>query len=171
MKPIFFIAVGVYQLAKYLPPSFSRVQIGQKYIRRWCASRIMSSVGSNINIERGAIFSRACSLGDNSGIGINCVVYGECHFGNNVMMGPNCSFYTVNHCCDRVDIPMNLQGETAEKPIFVGDDVWIGANSIILPGVHIGNHSVIGAGSVVTKDVQDFSVVAGNPAVLKKKRK
>lgn len=156
---------------KYLPPSYSRVQIGQKKLRAWCASRIMASTGENINIEKRAVFSRRCTIGSNSGIGINCIVNGECHIGNNVMMGPNCVIYTRNHRIDRLDIPMCEQGETEEVPVIIGDDVWIGSNVIVLPGVRIGNHSVIGAGAVVTKDTPDYSIVAGNPAKVVKMRK
>ena len=57
------------------------------------------------------------------------------------------------------------------KPVVIGDDVWIGQRVVILPGIKIGSHSIIGAGSVVTKDVDKYSVVAGNPARLIKQRK
>ena len=87
------------------------------------------------------------------------------------MMGPNCVIYTRNHKIDRLDIPMCQQGDTVEKPVTIGDDVWIGSNVIILPGVKIASHSVIGAGAVVTKDVDEYSVVAGNPAKVVKMRK
>ena len=66
---------------------------------------------------------------------------------------------------------MNRQGLSAPKPIIIGDDVWIGTCSIVLPGVKIGKGSVVGAGSVVTKDVPDYCVVAGNPARIIKQRK
>lgn len=171
MKFSFYIASCLYMVAKHMPPSYSRLKLGQRKIRGWCASKIMQSSGKNVNIEKGAVFSRNCSLGDNSGIGINCEINGTCIIGENVMMGPNCSFFTVNHKSDDVLIPMNQQGETEERAIIVGDDVWIGAYSIILLGVKIGSHYIVGAGSVVTKDVPEYSIVAGNPAEIKKSRK
>lgn len=171
MKISFYLASFLWGGVKYLPVSYSRLQIGQRQIRGWCASHIMASAGENINIERKAIFSRKCSIGSNSGIGINCVINGECHIGDNVMMGPNCVIYTRNHRIDRLDIPMCRQGDTEEKPVTIGDDVWIGSNVIILPGVKIGSHSVIGAGAVVTKDTDEYSIVAGNPAKVVKMRK
>lgn len=78
-------------------------------------------------------------------------------FGNNILVGPNVSFITVNH---------NFQNRHIIecKEIIINDNVWIGANSIILPGVTIGENSVIGAGSVVTRDVANNTIVAGNPA-------
>ena len=86
-------------------------------------------------------------------------------------MGPECKIYTINHRFNDIDKPMRLQGFQEERPVFIGDDVWIGGKVIILPGVHIGNHCIIGAGSVVTKDVPEWEIVAGNPARIKKYRK
>ena len=72
---------------------------------------------------------------------------------------------------DDVTTTMRGQGFQEEKPVHIGDDVWIGGRVIILPGVHIGSHSIIGAGAVVTKDVPEWAIAAGNPAVVKKYRK
>lgn len=158
-------------VGKNLPVSYSFFKIGQKKIRALCGKLIMKSAGANINIEKGAVFSREVSLGNNSGLGINCVLNGEIEIGDNVMMGPNCSFYTRNHAFSNTDIPMIQQGFSDAKKIVIGNDVWIGGNVIILPGVRVGNHSIIGAGSVVTKNVPEWAIVAGNPAVIKGKRK
>ena len=87
------------------------------------------------------------------------------------MMGPYVKMYVQNHNFSRTDIPMNQQGNSPVRPIVIGDDVWIGANVIILPGVSIGTGCVIGAGSVVTKSLPEYSVVAGNPAKIIKNRK
>ena len=82
------------------------------------------------------------------------------------MMGPNVHIYTINHKYDE-----NLHkftGYTDVNPVVIGSNTWIGYNVIILPGVHIGDNSIIGAGSVVTKSIPAGVMAAGNPCVVKK---
>lgn len=90
----------------------------------------------------------------------------EVTFGDNVFIGPNCSFYTAEHPLDAV---MRNSGLEYAKPIKVGDNVWIGGTVTILAGVTIGDNAVIAAGSVVTKDVPESTMVAGCPAKVMKK--
>lgn len=120
--------------------------------------------GQNVNIEHGAWFNPELSIGDNSGIGMNCCINGRTYIGNDVMMGPDCIMYSYSHAHSRIDIPMDQQGFEKETPIHIGNDVWIGARVIILPGVTVGNHVIIGAGAIVTKDIPDYAIAAGNPA-------
>lgn len=150
--------------AKYLPSSSSRLNIGQKAVRAFCARMFLNRCGRNVNIERGASFSRRVTIGNNSGIGKNAYIGITVSIGNDVMMGNDCLIYTRNHNFSRIDIPIREQGYAEEKPVVIGDDVWIGSRVIILGGVHIGNHCIIGAGSVVTHDISDYDIVAGNPA-------
>lgn len=157
-------------IAKNMPLSDSRFSFGSKRLRAFCGKLILRQCGTNVNIEKGAQFSTEISLGDNSGIGVNAQLSSEITIGNDVMMGPYCFIYTSNHRMDRTDIPMWRQGSTKPNPVIIGDDVWIGARVTILPGVHIGNGSVIGAGAVVTKDVPAYSIVGGNPAKVLKYR-
>ncbi len=81
-------------------------------------------------------------------------------FGDNVFIGPNCGFYTASH---PLDYKKRNSGIESASPITVGNNVWFGGNVVVLPGVNIGDNSVIGAGSVVTKDVPSNCVAAGNP--------
>ena len=157
-------------LAKRMPLSDSRCSFGAKKLRRFCAKQILPHCGKNVNIERGARFAWDLSIGDNSGVGINSLIASHVIIGNDVMMGPDCMLFTTNHGMSRTDIPMWRQESSEPKPIVIGNDVWIGARVIILPGVHVGDGAVIGAGSVVTKDVEAYSIVAGNPARLIRKR-
>ncbi|MGN1276403.1 MAG: sugar O-acetyltransferase, partial [Floccifex sp.] len=81
-------------------------------------------------------------------------------FGNNVFIAPNCAFYTPQH---PLDVETRNKGLEYAFPITIGDNVWIGGNVVVLAGVKIGNNSVIGAGSVVTKDIPNDVVAVGNP--------
>lgn len=81
-------------------------------------------------------------------------------FGDNVFIGPNCSFYTAGH---PLDAESRNKGLEYAKTIKVGNNVWFGGNVTVLPGVRIGNNCVIGAGSVINKDIPDNSVAVGNP--------
>ena len=81
-------------------------------------------------------------------------------FGDNVFIAPNCSFTTASH---PLDAERRNKGLETCKPIHVGNNVWIGANVVVLPGVTIGDNAVIGAGSVVTRDIPAGYVAYGNP--------
>lgn len=83
-------------------------------------------------------------------------------FGNNVMIGPNCGFYTSGHPLDK-DLRRKVE---FAKPIKIGNDVWIGGNVCVMPGVTIGDNTVIGAGSVVTKDIPSNVIAVGNPCIV-----
>lgn len=152
------------------PRSNARISLGAKRIRGALTRGFIAYAGKNINIQRGAEFSRKLSIGDNSGVGIDCQLQGTVTIGNNVMMGPEVYIYTRNHAHDRVDIPMIEQGYEEERPVTIEDDVWIGSRVTILPGVTVGRGAVIGASAVVTKDVPAYAVVGGNPAKVLKMR-
>lgn len=81
-------------------------------------------------------------------------------FGDNVFIGPNCGFYTA---CHPLDAETRNTGLESAKPITVGNNVWFGGNAVVMPGVTIGDNCVIGAGSVVTKDIPPNSLAVGNP--------
>ena len=166
------IAIGkfLYVFCSRLPCSYSRINIRQKRLRQLCGKMILKKCGKNVNIEKGALFSADIELGDNSGIGRDAELECGITIGDNVMMGPCVKMYVQNHNFSRTDIPMNQQGDSLVRPIVICDDVWIGANVIILPGVSVGKGCVIGAGSVVTKSIPEYSVVAGNPAKIIKNR-
>ncbi len=151
-------------IGKRLPPSWSGLKLGQKAIRGFCGRLMLARCGKQVNIEQGAVFSPKVTLGDHSGIGVNAKLYGEVHIGKYVMMGADVTVITRNHRHDRRDIPMMEQGFEEEKPVTIGNDVWLGDRVVILPGVKIGDGSIIAAGAVVTKDVAPYTIVGGVPA-------
>lgn len=154
----------LYKVAKKLPCSNARFSLGAKKLRLWCAKNIITSIGEGANIERGASFGDKLTIGKMSGIGINADIGEDVKIGNYVMMGPNCCIMTVNHNYNRTDIPMLLQGHSDISPVIIEDDVWIGRNVLIMPGVRISMGSIIAAGAVVTKNVPRYAVVGGVPA-------
>lgn len=158
-------------IGKHLPSSLARFGKMYKRIRAGLARVYIAHCGSNVNIEPHVVFNHALSIGDNSGIGEHSEIYGDVRIGNDVMMGTNCIIYTRNHAFDRIDIPMRQQGFNEVKPVIISNDVWIGGRVTILPGVHVGEGAVIGAGAVVTKNVPPYAIVAGNPASIIKYRK
>ena len=101
-------------------------------------------------------------IGENFYCNVNCVILDAAPvtFGNNVFIAPNCGFYTAGH---PFDVNLRNQGLEYAKPITIGNNVWIGAQVCVLPGVTIGDNCVIGAGSVVTKNIPDNSLAVGNP--------
>ena len=131
---------------------------------------MLKRCGKKVNIEKGAIFSAKVSLGDFSGIGMNSRINGDCSIGDYVMMGCDVVVITRNHAFDRTDIPMMHQGFEEERPVVIGNDVWIGDRVIIMPGVHVGDGSIIAAGAVVTHDVPPYTIVGGVPAKVIKSR-
>lgn len=110
------------------------------------------------------------TLGEQTFINANCTFLdvGPITIGRNVMFGPGVHVYGVTH---HVDWRKRREGYTLGQPVVIGDDCWIGGNSVIMPNITIGARSIIGAGSVVTKDVPEDTFVAGNPAVIKKSLK
>jgi len=129
-------------------------------------------IGKHVDINpiREVSFGKNVSISKNTSITTSSNGKSKIYIGDDVMIGHNVLIIGGNHNISRRDIPMNQQGEGKDGPIIIENDVWIGAGSIILTGVTVKQGSVIGAGSVVTKDVPAYSIVAGNPAKLIKKR-
>lgn len=142
-------------------------------IRIFCVKRIFKRCGKISTINRMAYFGTGfdIEIGDFSGIGEYCVVPKNTIIGKYVMMAPEVYIIGNNHIFIETETPMCFQGNTENKVSRIGNDCWIGARSMIMPGRTIGEGCIIAAGSIVTKDVEPYSIVGGNPAKLIKMRK
>jgi len=118
------------------------------------------------------IFSRKISVGKRVAINVNTYLdgRGEIVIGDNVMIGPGCIMSSCEHGYENTDVPMHQQPIRYGK-IEIGDDVWLGGNVCVKSGVTIHRGSVVAAGSVVTKDVPEYSIVGGVPAKIISSRK
>ncbi|MBO5185445.1 MAG: acyltransferase [Prevotella sp.] len=135
-------------------PPYRRFSLGRRsVIESFCC--INNAVGDVI-------------IGDDSRIGLHCTVIGPVTIGSHVHLAQGITVTALNHNYADPHKRIDEQG-ISTAPITIEDDVWIGANAVILPGVTIGRHAVIAAGAVVTKDVPGGTLAAGVPAVLKKR--
>ncbi|MEN6336945.1 MAG: acyltransferase [Phycisphaerales bacterium] len=151
----------------------SRFSVRLSHLRRWYVSKVLGIMAWDAESE----FQNNIYIGDGSKVRIGkCCKISENVFlqggtiGDYVMIGPNTAILTKSHQHESTDIPMVKQGETEDRIPVVEDDVWIGRNAIILPGLRIGAGSIVGAGAVVTSDVPPYSVVGGVPARIIRKR-
>jgi acetyltransferase-like isoleucine patch superfamily enzyme len=132
------------------------------------------SFGSNItlddNVEIRNRTKTKSYIGKGTSINRNTVCRGNFVIGQNCAIAPNCTIVGANHIFSNPDKCIKFQGVSA-KGINIEDDVWIGANCVVLDGVTIGKGSVIGAGSVVVKNIPPYSVAVGNPCKVIKQRK
>ena len=133
------------------------------YRRFWLGRRSVIESYCCINNAVGDV-----TIGDYTRIGIHCTVIGPVCIGHHVNLAQGITVTALNHNFADTNRRIDEQG-ISTKPVVIGDDVWIGANAVILPGVTIGRHVVVAAGAVVTKDVPDYCVVAGVPAKVVKK--
>lgn len=123
-------------------------------------------IGRNSVIEDFATVNNGVGeviLGDRSRIGIGCTVIGPVTIGHDVQLAQHITLSGLNHNYEDIGRTIDSQG-VSTAVIKISDDVWIGANSVVLAGVTIGRHAVVGAGSVVTRDIPPYTVCVGNPA-------
>ncbi|MCR6652694.1 MAG: sugar O-acetyltransferase [Cellvibrionaceae bacterium] len=150
--------------AKDLVFQLNNTRPSQRQERTAIVEKLFGSVGKNPWIESpfNCDYGYNISVGDNFYTNTNCTILdcAKITIGNDVLIGPNVSFYTPNHAMDPAE---RKAGYERSLPITIGDNVWISGSVSILPGVSIGDNSVIGAGSVVTKDIPANVVAAGVP--------
>lgn len=148
------------------------------YQSRALSSKVYSSVrmdtppfrkfalGKHSVVESFSCINNACGdviIGNNTRVGLGNTIIGPVNIGNNVNLAQGVVVSALNHNFEDTTKRIDEQG-ISTKQIVIDDDVWVGANATILQGVHIGRHSVVAAGAVVTRDVPEYSVVGGVPA-------
>ncbi len=156
-------------LFRYTPEDYRVYSLFFPFLRRVLVKGFAKKAGKNIRVKHNAEISPRIIIGNNSELGTRCMIQGNVEIGNDVIMGPDVKIYSRNHKFDRLDLPIRSQGKNYYKTI-IRNDVWIGANAIITAGCNIGDHSIIGAGAVVTKDVPAYAIVGGVPAKILKYR-
>lgn len=131
--------------------------------------KLVKDIGENFLIEQPFLcdYGYNIEIGKNFYANHNLVILDSTNvkIGDNVFIAPDCGIYTAGHPIEK---DIRNQGIEYAKPVTIGNDVWIGGHVTILPGVKIGNNTVIGAGSVVTKDIPDNAIAYGNPCKVVK---
>ncbi|MDO4310360.1 MAG: acyltransferase [Prevotella sp.] len=143
----------IYSSVRMDTPPYRRFSIGRRSVVE-SFSCINNAVGDVV-------------IGDHTRIGLHSTVIGPVTIGSHVNLAQGITISALNHNFADSSLPIDAQGVSTSQ-IVIEDDVWIGANAVVLPGVRIGRHSVVAAGAVVTRDVPSGSLVAGVPATVRK---
>ena len=156
--------------AKQLFRTYNRTEDNEVEKRKEIMQKLFKSVGENVWIEPDfhCEFGKNITIGSNVYINFGCVILdcGQVTIGNNTLIGPNVGIYNANHVLDAEE---RIAGGLIPGNVHIGNRVWIGGNTILLPNVTIGDDAVIGAGSIVTHDIPSGVVAVGNPCrVLRK---
>lgn len=162
-----------YGIATHLPENHWAGGTLWNAIRVACARRLLRECGRDIHIDRRVNFGTGSrlSLKDRSGIGAYSRIIGDVTFGECVATGFGITVTAYDRDLSRIDIPMIEQHIGFDAPVIVGRDCVLFAQCIVLPGVEIGQGSIVAAGAVVAKHVPEYAVVGGNPARVVKWRR
>ena len=156
--------------AKELLYDYNHLRPGETDKKETLMKKLMGSIGQEFSIGQPFYcdYGYNIEIGDNFFMNYNGVILdcAKVTFGDNVFVAPNCGFYCAEH---PLDVEQRNQGLEYAYPITIGNNVWIGANVAVLAGVTIGDDTVIGAGSVVNKDIPSGVIAAGNPCKVIRK--
>lgn len=165
----YFFLFFYYLVAIYLPDSYTPI-LGKvsNRIRIMCVRHIFYKCGRLTTFNRKVKFGsgKMVQIGDFSGVGANVDMPHDIIIGSYVMLGRQTHILAANHSFGQKDVPMIQQGALSRKQTIIEDDVWIGLRVIMTPGRIIKRGTIVGAGAVVTKNFEEYSVIAGNPARL-----
>ena len=150
--------------ARQLTGAFNQSEPTAVEMRRNLLAQLFGSLGAQAEIEPDFRCDYGVNIhaGDNLFMNFNCVILDVCRvdIGDSVFLAPGVHVYTAEH---PIDAAARTSGVEMGRPVRIGNRVWLGGGAIILPGVTIGDDTVIGAGSVVTRDIPAGVVAAGNP--------
>ncbi len=150
--------------AKKLFRAYNKTEDEETELRNELMRQLFKKVGENVWIEPDfkCEFGENIAIEDDVYINFGCVILdcAEVTVGSHTLLGPNVGLYAANHSIDATE---RINGGCIGKPIHIGKNAWLGGGVKVLPGVTVGDNSIIGAGSVVTKDIPSNVIAAGNP--------
>jgi len=153
-------------IGKHLPSSYYplggffnwfRISLLKKNIT--IGNKTLIQSGFRFGLKNKLIIGKECQINEN-------VYIQSASIGNYVLIAPNVAILASSHVFSDKSVPMAYQGDTTINPVIIEDDVWIGRNAIILPGIQIGKGAIIGAGAVVTRNIPANAIAGGVPAKI-----
>jgi maltose O-acetyltransferase len=163
----YFLYLAVF---RHTPEDFRPYALFFPWVRNRLVAFFADQCGKGLRVKSNAEVSPHIRIGETSELGTRCMIQSGVVIGDNVIMGPDVKIFSRNHRFDDPGQPVALQGKL-QRSVVIGNDVWIGANVVVLPGVTIGDHAILAAGAIVTRDVPEWAIVGGNPARLIKDRR
>lgn len=156
--------------AKKLFRAYNKTEDEEVELRNEILKQLFKKVGENVWIEPDfkCEFGKNITIEDDVYINFGCVILdcAEVTIGSHTLLGPNIGIYPVNHS---IDAEERINGGCYAKPIHIGKNVWLGGDSKVLAGVVIGDNTIIGAGSIVTKNIPSNVIAVGNPCKVIRK--
>ena len=156
--------------AKKLFKAYNKTDDEEIDLRNKIMKQLFKNVGENVWIEPDfrCEFGKNITIGDNVYINFGCIILdcSEVTIGSHTLLGPNIGLYAANHSTDATE---RINGGCYGKSIHIGNNVWLGGDVKVLHGVTIGDNTIIGAGSIVTKDIPDNVIAVGNPCKVIRK--
>lgn len=156
--------------AKKLFKAYNKTDDEEIDLRNKIMKQLFKNVGENVWIEPDfrCEFGKNITIGDNVYINFGCIILdcSEVTIGSHTLLGPNIGLYAANHSTDATE---RINGGCYGKPIHIGNNFWLGGDVKVLQGVTIDDNTIIGAGSIVTKDIPDNVIAVGNPCKVIRK--
>jgi acetyltransferase-like isoleucine patch superfamily enzyme len=153
------VMVRLYYFAKHRAVISSKAEVDLADSTSWGQGCVISAF-TKMKISGPFIMGRRCSISTGCFVGAGKA---GLTLGDDVLVSPNCTILTGTYLFDKLDVPLQDQG-TVSKPTRIGHRVWIGSNSVVLPGSDIGDNVIVSAGSVVSGPIPPNTIVLGNPA-------